>query len=363
MDRVACACVGVSLWTCRRAFITDRFLMPRHSLLFESFILSARVSRALWAAMCLASCLGVVVASQHCLSFLGVIGLSFLLLDRYVIAPHLLHFVLFALAPSQAPLFSVCLYLFGGLQKLNRRFARGFLSNTLGAALAMCGVEEVPSVPVLGYAAAASEALLGVMLLIAPSSGLVRAAAVLLHVVILVFIAGPLGPGGFEGIIGWNVFCLSWHVHQWAAGGAVLLWTPLSLLTIGLFFVTPALNMLTGWGERIAFKLHSQNNARFDFLLPSHVPYLGIDDSYLTRVPRLFDADVPGLSGTHVRLLLSAWALEECYLMTPLSVRTVASLARHLRRVLGQPVLVFRVDLESGKRTCVYREAIKSAQS
>ena len=43
----------------------------------------------------------------------------------------------------------------------------------------------------------------------------------------------------------------------------------------------------------------------------------------------MFDSDV-AVDRSHARLLLSQWALDFCYLMTPLSTRTSASLARQV---------------------------------
>jgi hypothetical protein len=345
MTAVACMCIAWSLWSCRKAFLAERRLIPRQSLFSERLVLPLIVARLVWLAMLVLSLLGHLRA-------VGMFSVALLVCDRHLVAPHLLHFVVLCLgSPMHLHLFFVALYLFGGLQKVNQNFGRDFLDTTFGSFLdAWCGVEHVPSVPLLAYSAAASEALFGAFLFVFPTYSIGHAFGVSLHVLILLFIAGPLGPGGFHGIVGWNLFCLSWNAQRLLGDPSdLILQFDVGSAAIGaIFFAVPLLNLLTGFGERVSFKMHSQNNAIYHFVVPRVGDY-GLELKYFSRLPTGYCAvkGGPDLSATHVRLHLNLLALHEAYLMPPLSVRTAASLGRNLQRVFGAPVMVFFVPLNN----------------
>ncbi len=338
---VSCLCIAWSLWSCRKAFLAERRLIPRQSLFSERVVLPLFFARLVWLAMLLLSLAGHLRA-------VGLLSVALLLSDRFLVAPHKFHFAVLCLGqPHHLHLFTVALYLFGGLQKLNSTFGREFLDSVFGTFLEeWFGVESVPSLSWLAYAAAASEALYGVFLFASPTVQWGHAFGVALHSLILLFIAGPLGPGGFHGIVGWNLFCLSWSAHRLLVEAPDLdLRLDAGSVAIGVcFFVVPLLNLATGFGERVSFKMHSQNNAVFHFVVPRLGEY-GLEHRYFSRLANGYGEAETGtaLSATHVRLHLNQVALHEAYLMPPLSVRTAASLGRHLQRVFKQPVLVFFV--------------------
>ncbi len=350
---MASGCIALSLWACRKAFLAERRLIPRQSVLWERVVLPLPVARLVWAAM-------LVLALSGQLATLGVVSAVLLLFDLHIIAPHLLHFVVVCLGTStHLHLFFVALYLFGGLQKLNAQFAGCFLDRTFGTFLEeWCGVKEVPEAPVLAYAAL-SEAFYGAFLFLFPDFAPGYVFGVALHLLILIFIAGPLGPGGFNGIVGWNIYCLYWNACRLFDPSPLVLSLDLGLqslfldLFIAVAFVAPILNLTTGFGERISFKMHSQNNSVFHFLVPRRGRYDGVAERHFGELSEGYGEEAERLAETHLRLKLSRIALEEAYLMPPLSVRTAASLARNAARVFGEPVLVFAVLLDGKKKTLV----------
>jgi hypothetical protein len=185
----------------------------------------------------------------------------------------------------------------------------------------------------LGYFAAALEALFGVVLLFLGDVKWIYLFGASLHLLILTTIAPR-----FLGIFGWNVFCFAFHANRFLFEFEFIndwfeWW---NVVVVILFFVLPLCNVMFGFGERLSFKLHSQNNHRFLFLVPKHqnvpkslLPYLkSLPDGFVSKN---FDAN------WFLSFDFVTFAVDDAYLMPPLSVRTASSIARHISKELNLP--------------------------
>ena len=225
MEVPTSVCVVATCVLCRRAFLAPRALIPRQCLLSERLQLPAWSGKLFWAALILLA-FGAVF-DRLFFGLLALVSAALLFLDCFIWSPHLLHFSVASLSlylerPCLLDVFFVCLYVYGGAQKINASFANGFVENFLGGFLRRQGFYperdddddntasklNIPSIPVLGYLAALSETAFGIGILFLPGQRVLYGYGVGLHAAILFFLC--VQETGFHGIIGWNVFCLMW---------------------------------------------------------------------------------------------------------------------------------------------------------
>ena len=362
LPRILSACILYTLWTCRKAFLTQRRFAPSQSIISERLIFSHRARAAWFYACCFFALLqGLTGSRGPCLLIAGWCLLT-LLADRYLCSPHLVHFMIASAAlhlpDSEGALvldaYSAVLYTFAGLQKWNAAFAGGFVADVLSALVhRACGglrLEKALSAPLqrrLGYAAAATEAGLGVALLVCTRRA--YAGVALLHVVILL-IYGPLGLASSEGVYGWNLWCLAWAMFGVGRRGEPLLAHLARRPHLALFMLVcslpPTTSLLCAFGERLSMKMHSQNAQGWRFLVrvAAGRPLARAEGGVFPAELLPFLEPMGGAAETAEPLYrvlnvnLQAHLIATAYLMPTLSARTAGSLARLLEKELGVPV-------------------------
>ena len=338
-------CIAGTLATVRPAFASERKYVPRQCVFSEAIEMPRSIAIAIYWSLMIVSLLSLFT-NRVVSGLIVFLSLALLIFDHYIWAPHLLQFCCAALAlhfdrQCYLNVFFVALYFYGGIQKMNSEFARRFVATFLGPFLCRrFGIdqESIPSVPWLGYAAAASETLFGVLLIVASDQNLIFLFGVGLHASILYVIC--FESSGFHGIAAWNIHCLFWSASRAFMGDSEL-WSDFEidwilLIELILFGIVPILNLLFNFGERISFKMHSQNQQVFSFLVERKAGFDLLPHEYLGELE-----EDHSLFESHFEFYLRYLCLCEAYLMPPLSVRSAARLARNIHRLHGLNVLVY----------------------
>jgi hypothetical protein len=352
--RVFTACVLGTLYFVQKAFMVDRPFVPSQSLFMESIVVPTPL-RVRWFWSCCAICVWTFVfPSAWCVFAIHCWCLITLSADRYIWSPHLIHFTIAAavlsLDTSRAFLdvFAVCVYTFAGLQKFNFRFIDGFVSNVIAPVVRRHTGRSLNKIlpqwtqRLMGFGAALTECLLGLLLLHSWRWYWLIAA---LHAVILICF-GPIGRNQFHGIFAWNVYCLYLAItgalynthnglYEWlVVGRPINLWLLIPFVCV--FTILPAASLIARFGERISFKMHSENSLEFEFIIEKNANT--VIPAALVNYTVVRETDENTLD-----VQLQDYALRNAYLMTSLSTRTACSLGRILEAHLGVPVKVARV--------------------
>lgn len=210
--------------------------------------------------------------------------------DVHTICPQIVHFTVASISaafhrPAHLRLFTVCLYAWGGLQKMNRnfctqgwvRFFSPLFERYLGKSLVNRHLETLEGTPatVVGILAALTECILGLGLLFRDVD---RVAALILcgmHALIL-FALGPYGANAYKVIWPWNALCIFLLVRMFAqerkddvsngtyddvltiyyAGGSE---ATILCVEVVLFVVAPAFSWIELWHPNLSFQMHSSN--------------------------------------------------------------------------------------------------------
>lgn len=342
------------LWLCQNAFCVERTYLPRQPAFTDQLkYFPTKTSILLWKFdLALLVLLPVVARFTPGLvrwAFLlqGLWGIVELSMDRFLWSPNAVHFTVCALSIGlgdlvYARLFSVSLYFFGGLQKLNSDFGRNGLSfyETFFQRQGI-NFSDYPFLaqPYVAYLAAGCELLFALALCFPSLLWMGLVGIPLTHISILLA-CGPWGSNSFQGVWGWNIFCAFQPYYLFAGlpGFAAELWTglftnwsPLLWLAVLSFVVVPALNALTGFGERLSFKMHSANFPTFTFFIPNAASLPEELEPYL-----LWDRTEPDW----LKFCLTAMAFEQYSMTPPMSRASALLCARQLARVLRTEVKV-----------------------
>lgn len=278
---------GGSLVLFRTAFLKKREYFPLlplidgapplpHILLQASFYLSILMF------------VGIALAPNPRLFSLvnGLVITLWIFLDENLWCPHLIHwtFTCFAVGfndLTSLKVFTIALYFYGGLQKLNHNFINeGFLE--FFAPLAERFGIKTSRIPnnllrFMAVTVALTETSFGIFLMFHQLSPYVSLLVVLMHVIILLAI-GPLGCNSFFGVWPWNGYCMINVIFLFYSPGDVNLFDlvfeslvtgskPLTWFSLFFFGFLPILSFADLFHPQFSFQMHSGNFPSFQLEL------------------------------------------------------------------------------------------------
>ena len=300
----------LTMLVCAPFFWKRRALFPHMSLLPGNPQIPLGLARASYVAACVAQ-LGVLILPllsggareaallKACLLVHCVWSAVWALVDEAILCPQLVHISAACLAllcddVRCLELYSVCLYVWGGAQKLNARFIAERRRNFFRPLILRFGADVAAWPPrlvaALNASGALSELTMGVVLLCGDASArrVAALALVALHAVLLLAMS-PLGANAYHEVWPWNVLCIAllWTLYLRAPAAPAIpgsaraleaalrgtrlaaaqpLWTRLlaepSALAAAFalaFGALPALSFVGRWHPQLSFQMHSLN--------------------------------------------------------------------------------------------------------
>eukprot|EP01091_Cochliopodium_minus_P005863 TRINITY_DN15757_c0_g1_i1.p1 TRINITY_DN15757_c0_g1~~TRINITY_DN15757_c0_g1_i1.p1 ORF type:complete len:379 (-),score=24.29 TRINITY_DN15757_c0_g1_i1:43-1179(-) len=373
IERLDCIFTGISmlmtLWFCRHAFLNERKYYPRQCVLNYKWILPHNVAYYLWL-ICCSLCL--ILVSLHSIFnhkilflFIGIMVSIMLFFDRHIVAPHPVHFIIACFSFTldkmiYLQLFSFCLYFFGGINKFNWRFAENFVQDFFGGfSESIFGINTNSILPreywkATAYLAALSESLFGIFLLFDSTKMIGYLFISIMHVMILLFF-GPIGKFKYEGIYGWNFFCIyqmiRFHLTEENSPLHFQIFSSIFtdfflVLIIFLYGVLPFVNYYNDFGEKFSLKMHSYNFKKFKILLPRGL-------KYPTEIFKYLSSE----NESHYKFGLTQMMINESAMTPLLSKRSIIDLGKNISDILSlERILVYSNFYENGnkKRTLIF---------
>lgn len=209
-------------------------------------------------------------------------------------------------------LFAVCLYFYGGLQKLNYRFVNTdavpyFLSDFCSKLKLNTRRISTELSVVMSVSSAIVEILISLGLLFESTQYIAVLVGLMIHVIILLAV-GPLGSNDYHGIWAWNVYCMAtlwilfiqipvtdslWYeINSLLAVGSIPIW-----ISFIFFALCPLLSWFELWHPQLSFQMHSSNfpEIRLRFSAPKL-----LDGHDISKwIDRAGFIDIFGIAGTH----------------------------------------------------------------
>ena len=284
----------LTMLVCAPFFWKERALFPHMSLLPGNPQIPLGLARASFVAACMAQ-LGILVLPllsggareaallEACLLVHCVWSVVWALADEAILCPQLVHISAACLAllcddARCLELYSVCLYVWGGAQKLNARFIAERRRHFFRPLVLRLGTDVAAWPPrvvaALNASGALTELAMGAVLLCGDASArrIAALALVALHAVLLLAMS-PFGANAYHEVWPWNILCIAllWTLYLRAPGAPAmaaaqpllrrLLAEPSALAAAFAlaFGALPALSFVGCWHPQLSFQMHSLN--------------------------------------------------------------------------------------------------------
>jgi len=276
-------------------FWKERRLFPTLPLFrMKGFIFPLWCSRILFISELLVLlCIGFVPISwvSYFAYYQLLWGVFWCIMEENIWCPQIAHFNMMAISlivydSTSLKIWTIFLYIFGGIQKLNYKFVkdgRGIMDfiypicKNLKISSHVLKVDYRYYFEIIAILSGISEFSLGIGLLFLPTQAISSMGIVILHIIILLCV-GPFGANNFHGIWAWNLMCMFITpglffspTQQSPIIGIIEQLSVLNLfcwISFILWGFFPILNLINGyWPDPLSFKLHSYNFSRAELVL------------------------------------------------------------------------------------------------